>query len=70
MTETELGISKLANGVMMAMHKEDKSGRLLCLFVKKLCALSRLAAFDACIDDKNKFVVISKEEYEKLKSRT
>ena len=67
MTETELWISKLANGVMMAMHIEDKSGRLLYLFVKKLCAISKLKAFDACIDDKNKFVVITQDEYEKLK---
>lgn len=67
MTEKEVQIIKLANGIMWTIFKEDKSGRLLYLFVKKICALSKLKAFDVCIDDKNKFVVITKDEYEKLK---
>lgn len=70
MTETELGISNLANGVMWAFFKEDKSGRLLYLFLRKLYGLSKLPAIAACIDDKYKFVVITKDEYEKLKSNT
>lgn len=66
MTEKEAQISKLANGIMCEIFKEDRSGRLLYLFAKKLCAVSKLKAFDACIDDKYKFVVIAKDEYEKL----
>ena len=69
-SEKEVQISKLANGIMCAIFKEDKSGRLLYLFAKKLCALSKLKAFDACIDDKYKFVVITKDEYKKLECNT
>ena len=69
MTEKEAQISKLANGIMFAIFNEDRSGRLLYLFAKKLYAVSKLKAFDACIDDKYKFVVITKEEYERLKSK-
>ena len=69
MTEKEAQISKLANGIMYELFKEDRSGRLLYLFAKQLCAVSKLQAFDACIDDKYKFVVITKEEYERLKSK-
>lgn len=69
-SEKEVQISKLANGIMWTIFKEDKSGRLLYLFAKKLCALSKLKAFDACIDDKYKFVVITKDEYKKLKCNT
>ena len=70
MTEKEAQISKLANGIMWTIFKEDKSGRLLYLFAKKLCAVSKLKAFDACIDDKYKFVVITQEEYGKLKEKS
>lgn len=69
MTETELNISKLANGIMTTIHREDKSGRLLYLFVKKLCALSKLAAFDSCVDDRYKFIVITKNEYDYKKDK-
>ena len=68
MTEKELQISKLANEILWTIFKEDPSGRLLYLFAKKLYAISKLKAFDACIDDKYKFVVITKNEYENLKN--
>ena len=64
MTEKEAQISKLANGIMCTIFKEDNSGRLLYLFVKKICGLSRLPAFNACIDDKYKFIVITRDEYD------
>ena len=67
MTEKEALISELANGIMCTIFKEDRSGRLLYLFAKKLCAASKLKAFDACIDDKYKFVVVTQEEYNRLK---
>jgi hypothetical protein len=65
MTEKELQISKLANGVMMTLWQEDRSGKLLHLFIAKLCGLTRLQAF--CIDDKYKSYIVTKEEYEQLK---
>lgn len=69
-SKKEVQIEKLANRIMWAILKKDKSGRLLYLLVKKLCAVSKLKAFDTCIDDKYKFVVITKDEYEKLKFDT
>ena len=67
MTETELGISKLANGIMMAFWKEDRSGKLLYKFITKLCGLTRLPAFG--IEDKYKTYIVTKEEYEKIKGK-
>ena len=67
MTEKEVQVKKLANDIMWEIFKEDKSGRLLYLFVRQMCALSKLPAFDACIDDKYKFVVITQDEYKGLK---
>lgn len=67
MTEKEIQINNLAHGIVWTVFKEDQSGRLLYLFAKKLCAVLKLKAFDACIDDKYKFVVITKDEYENLK---
>lgn len=67
MTETELSISKLANGVMMAFWNEDRSGKLLYKFIAKLCGLTRLPAF--CIEDKYKPYIVTKEEYEKIKDK-
>lgn len=67
MTETELGISKLANGVIMVFWKEDRSGKLLYKFIVKLCGLTRLRTFG--IEDKYKPYIVTKEEYEKIKGR-
>lgn len=67
MTETELGISKLANGVMFAFWKDDRSGKLLYEFIAKLCGLTRLPAFG--IEDKYKTYIVTKEEYEKIKGK-
>ena len=67
MTETELSISKLANGVMMAFWNEDRSGKLLYKFIAKLCGLTRLQTF--CIEDKYKPYIVTKEEYEKIKDK-
>ena len=69
MTEKEVQIRKLANEIMWEIFKEDNTGRLLYLFVKKICAVSKLKAFDACIDDKYKFIVITKDEYDYKKDK-
>lgn len=58
-------MDRLASEIMMKIYKHDKSGRLLYLFCKKLCAISKLRGFG--IDDKYKFVVITEDEYKKLK---
>lgn len=61
--EDELNI--MANKVMAKLYGDDRSGRLLALFVKRLCSISRLAAYG--IDDENKLYVVTKDKYEKLK---
>ena len=61
-------MSRLAHETLDKIHKEDKSGRLLYLFCVKLCAISKLRAYDITRDDKYRFVVLTKDEYEKLKS--
>ena len=69
MTEKEKQISQLAHRIMWEIFKEDRSGRLLYLFAKQLCATSKLKAFDACIDDKYKYIVITKNEYDDEKDK-
>mgnify|MGYP003298888346 CR=1 FL=1 len=69
MSKKEMRTNELVGEVMWTLFQEDSTGRLLYLFIQKLCALSTLPAFNACIDDKNKFVVIKKDEYEKLKEK-
>lgn len=58
-------VSGLANKVMTRLYGEDRSGRLLRLFVTKLIAMSKLKGYG--IDEENKLYVITKVEYEKLK---
>lgn len=58
-------MDRLSSEIMMKIYKYDRSGRLLYLFCKQLCAISKLTAFG--IDDKYKFVVITEDEYKKLK---
>lgn len=58
----------LASETMMKIYGKDTSGRLLCLFCKKLCAISKLKAYG--IDDKYKFVVVTEDEYKTLKKIT
>lgn len=55
----------LASETMMKIYEENTSGRLLYLFCKKLCAISKLKGYG--IDDKYKFVVITEDEYSILK---
>ena len=55
----------LASETMMKIYGKDTSGSLLYLFCKKLYAISKLKAFG--IDDKYKFVVVTEDEYSKLK---
>lgn len=65
-TKEELDkVVRLAWEVMMNLYNDDRSGRLLYLFVKKLSGMSRLKGFG--IDEKYKFVVIPYDEYNKLK---
>ena len=67
-TEKELHkMSRLASETMTKIHREDRSGKLLHLFCKKLCAISKLRAYDISRDNKYKFVVITEDEYKRLK---
>ena len=67
-TEKELHeMSILASKIMTEIHIEDRTGKLPYLFCKQLCAISRLKAYDISRDDKYKFVVITEDEYKKLK---
>lgn len=67
-TEKELHkMSRLASEIITEIHKEDRSGKLLYLFCKKLCAVSKLKAYDISRDEKYKFVVITEDEYKKLR---
>ena len=63
--EEHCEMNKLASETMMKIYEGDTSGRLLYLFCKKLCAISKLKGYG--IDDKYKFVVITEDEYNKLK---
>lgn len=50
--EEEVYIKKacqIATKIVTAVHKVDKSGRLLFLICKKICAISKLAAYNVCI---------------------
>lgn len=58
-------MSYLANDIMAKLYDEDRSGKLLRLFITKLIAISKLKAYG--IDDENKLYVVTKTEYDKLK---
>lgn len=58
-------ISRLSSETMMELYSNDRSGRLLRLFITKLIAMSKLKGYG--IDDENKLYVITKDEYERLK---
>lgn len=63
--EERIEIYNLAHQIIIEFYKSDISGRLLYLFVKKLSGISKLLAFRG--DEKYRFVVISENEYKKLK---
>lgn len=56
-------INTMAAKIINSFWKHGDRGRLLFLLVKRISAITRLAAYR---NDYN-FVVISKDEYEKLK---
>lgn len=60
-------MNRFASEILMKIHQEDKSGKLLYLFCVRLCALSRLRAYRITMDDKYKFTIITEDEYKKLK---
>lgn len=60
-------INKLVYETMSKLYEEDRSGRLLHLFVTKLIAISKLKGYG--IDDENKLYVVTKNEYEKLEKK-
>jgi hypothetical protein len=67
MTHTEEELHRmhiLASKIMMEIYNEDQSGRLLYLFCKQLCAISKLKGYG--IDDKYRFVVMTEDEYFKM----
>lgn len=57
--------SKLANDAMKMLYTLDRSGKMLALFIKRLCAISKLKSY--CIDNENQLYAVTKSEYEKLK---
>lgn len=59
--------NELVYKTMSKLYEEDRSGRLLCFFITKLIAVSKLKGYG--IDDENKLYVVTKAEYEKLKKR-
>lgn len=59
-------VSKLVADVMMKLYGADGSGKLLYLFASMLDDVTRLKGYH--IDDKYKFVVIKKDEYDALKN--
>lgn len=63
--EERIKIHNLAYQTIIEFYKNDMSGRLLYLFVKKLSGISKLLAFKG--EEKYRFVVISENEYKKLK---
>lgn len=58
---------RVASEIMTRIHQEDKSGKLLYLFCKNLYKISKLRAYCITMDDEYKFVVITENEYKKLK---
>ena len=65
-TEEEYkNINAMATKIINAFWKYGDRGRLLFLLVKRISAITRLAAYR---NDYN-FVVISKNEYEKLRKK-
>lgn len=58
---------RAASEIMTRIHREDKSGKLLYLFCKNLYKIAKLRAYDISRDDEYKFVVITEDEYKKLK---
>lgn len=58
---------RAASKIMTEIHQEDRSGKLLYLFCKNLYKISKLRAYGITMDDEYKFVVITENEYKKLK---
>ena len=62
--ETIRLVHKLANKTMHELFLLDRSGKLLYIFCKQICACSKQYAYDDAID--HKFVVITEDEYNEL----
>lgn len=60
--------NKLATNIMRKFHANDRSGRLLYLFVRQLTKVTGQYAYRP--DDKYRFVVITMDEYNKLKNNS
>lgn len=58
---------RFAGEVMWEIFKREKTGKLLYLFVQYLSRMPKMYAYRGHIDDKYKFVVITEDEYKKLK---
>lgn len=58
---------RAASKIMTKIHQEDRSGKLLYLFCKSLYKISKLRAYGITMDDEYKFVIITEDEYKKLK---
>lgn len=56
---------RAASEIIIKIHKEDHSGKLLFYFVKSLQKMSGLTAFRC--SNEHRFIVIEEDEYKKLK---
>ena len=59
---------KLATETMQSLLRIDRSGKLLYIFCKQMCACSKQYAYDNDYIEHN-FVVITEDEYNELLSR-
>lgn len=65
--DKEKRISRLACEVMREIYKNDRTGKLLYHFVKYLRKYSLMYAYRGSLDSKYKFVIMTEDEYNKMK---
>lgn len=63
----EIMARRAASEIIAKIYQEDRSGKLLYLFCKSLYKTSKLRAYDISRDNEYKFVVLTEDEYKKLK---
>lgn len=63
----EIMARRAASEIITKIYQEDRSGKLLYLFCKSLYKTSKLRAYDISRDNEYKFVVLTEDEYKKLK---
>lgn len=63
----EIMARRAASEIITKIYQEDRSGKLLYLFCKSLYKTSKLRVYDISRDNEYKFVVLTEDEYKKLK---